>query len=94
MVESPVPPPPSARRATRAAIVLAAGHDAASRDLLTRPLGDSTVAQLALANVRALVPADRIVVVVAPGETTLRDLLGEPGEAVDDDAVDRADRPG
>jgi len=57
MVESPVPPPPSARRATRAAIVLAAGHDAASRDLLTRPLGDSTVAQLALANVRALVPA-------------------------------------
>ncbi len=64
--------PPS----TRAAIVLAAGQDAAARDLLTRPLGDSTVAQVALANVRALVPADRIVVVVAPGDDALRELLG------------------
>ncbi len=69
---------PSARRSsTRAAIVLAAGQDAAARELLTRPLGDSTVAQVALANVRALVPADRIVVVVAPGDDDLRDLLGD-----------------
>lgn len=69
---------PSARRSsTRAAIVLAAGQDAASRDLLTRPLGDSTVAQVALANVRELVPAGRIVVVVAPGDDHLRDLLGD-----------------
>lgn len=69
---------PSARRSsTRAAIVLAAGQDAAARDLLTRPLGDSTVAQVALANVRALVPAERIVVVVAPGDDRLRDLLGD-----------------
>ncbi len=69
---------PSARRSsTRAAIVLAAGQDAASRDLLTRPLGDSTVAQVALANVRELVPAERIVVVVAPGDDHLRDLLGD-----------------
>lgn len=69
---------PSARRSsTRAAIVLAAGQDAAARDLLTRPLGDSTVAQVALANVRELVPAERIVVVVAPGDDRLRDLLGD-----------------
>lgn len=69
---------PSARRSsTRAAIVLAAGQDAAARDLLTRPLGDSTVAQVALANVRALVPAERIVVVVAPGDDRLRELLGD-----------------
>lgn len=69
---------PSARRSsTRAAIVLAAGQDAAARELLTRPLGDSTVAQVALANVRALVPAERIVVVVAPGDERLRDLLGD-----------------
>lgn len=69
---------PSARRSSiRAAIVLAAGQDAAARDLLTRPLGDSTVAQVALANVRALVPAERIVVVVAPGDDRLRDLLGD-----------------
>ena len=69
---------PSARRtSTRAAIVLAAGQDAGARDLLTRPLGDSTVAQVALANVRALVPAERIVVVVAPGDDRLRDLLGD-----------------
>jgi phosphomannomutase/molybdopterin-guanine dinucleotide biosynthesis protein A len=60
----------------RAAVVLAAGQDAASRELLTRPLGESTVAQVALANVRALVPADRIVVVVAPGDQAIRDLLG------------------
>ena len=67
----------SAHRSTRAAVVLAAGQDAASRDLLTRPLGESTVAQVALANVRALVPAERIVVVVAPGDDALRALLGD-----------------
>lgn len=81
---------PSARRtSTRAAIVLAAGHDAASRDLLTRPLGESTVAQVALANVRALVPAERIVVVVAPGDEALRDLLGH-----DLSYVEQAERRG
>ena len=71
------PRAPSERRSTRAAVVLAAGQDDASRDLLTRPLGDSTVAQVALANVRALVPAERIVVVVAPGDDSLRTLLGD-----------------
>ncbi|GEN81306.1 NTP transferase domain-containing protein [Actinotalea fermentans] len=71
------PRAPSERRSSRAAVVLAAGQDDASRDLLTRPLGDSTVAQVALANVRALVPAERIVVVVAQGDTALPALLGD-----------------
>ncbi len=60
----------------RAAVVLAAGHDEPSRRLLTRPLGDATVAQLALATVRAVVDPSRIVVVVAPGDDELRALLG------------------
>ncbi len=68
---------PSAHgRPERAAVVLAAGHDDASRALLTSPLGESTVVELAVANVRAVVPANRIVVVVAPGETTIPALLG------------------
>lgn len=61
----------------RAAVVLAAGHDEPSRQLLTRPLGDATVAQLAVATVRAVVPPARIVVVVAPGDDELRRLLGD-----------------
>lgn len=62
---------------SRAAVVLAAGHDEPSRLLLTRPLGDATVAQLALATVRAVVDPTRIVVVVAPGDDELRALLGD-----------------
>jgi phosphomannomutase/molybdopterin-guanine dinucleotide biosynthesis protein A len=61
----------------RAAVVLAAGHDDESRRLLTRPLGEATVAQLALANVRTLVDPSRIVVVIAPGDDELRPLLGD-----------------
>ena len=61
----------------RAAVVLAAGQDDETRDLLTRPLGDATVVQLAVAGVRTLVAADRIVVVVAPGDTRVRALLGD-----------------
>ena len=61
----------------RAAVVLAAGHDEPSRQLLGRPLGDATVAQLALATVRAVVDPRRIVVVVAPGDNELRGLLGD-----------------
>ncbi|HEY0117159.1 MAG TPA: NTP transferase domain-containing protein [Cellulomonas sp.] len=61
----------------RAAVVLAAGHDEPSRRLLTRPLGDATVAQLALTTVRAVVEPSRIVVVVAPGDHELRALLGD-----------------
>ncbi|MFV0635052.1 NTP transferase domain-containing protein [Demequina sp.] len=62
---------------TTAAIVLAAGADDDSRRLLSETLGDSTVAQLALANVRAVLPASHIIVVTAPGDTALRELLGE-----------------
>ncbi|MDF9878452.1 NTP transferase domain-containing protein [Cellulosimicrobium cellulans] len=64
-------------RTARAAVVLAAGHDAASRALLSRPLGSATVVELAVANVRRVVDASRIVVVVAPDDPTVRDLLGE-----------------
>lgn len=73
----------------RAAIVLAAGHDEPSRRLLTRPLGDATVAQLALATVRAVIDPSRIVVVVAPGDDELRALLG-----ADLTYVEQADRLG
>lgn len=60
-----------------AAVVLAAGHDEPTRRLLTRPLGDATVAQAALATVRAVVDPSRIVVVVAPGDDELRATLGD-----------------
>lgn len=64
-------------RGGRAAVVLAAGHDDASRELLSRPLGDATVVELAVANVRRVVDAGRIVVVVSPDDPTVRELLGE-----------------
>lgn len=68
----------SRNRAThgRAAIILAAGHDEASRDLLTRPLGDSTVVEHSLHNLRRVVDPARTVVVVAAADTVVRDLLG------------------
>ena len=73
----------------RAAVVLAAGHDDASRELITRPLGEATVVELAVANVRKVVADDRIVVVVAPGDTTVRGLLGD-----DLTYVEQQDLPG
>ena len=63
-------------RTGRAAVVLAAGHDDASRELLSRPLGDATVVELAVANVRRVVDAGRIVVVVWPDDPRVRALLG------------------
>ncbi len=63
-------------RSQRAALVLAAGADKDSRALLHEPLGDLTVAGLALANVRAVVDPERIVVVVSAGDTAIRDELG------------------
>ncbi len=65
-----------ADRRRRAAVVLAAGSDQESRDLLARPLGDSTVAELAVTNVRRVVDPDRIVVVISRDDHQLRDLLG------------------
>jgi phosphomannomutase/CTP:molybdopterin cytidylyltransferase MocA len=70
-----VTPSPFAKPIT-AAVVLAAGADDASRRLLAEALGDSTVAQQSLTNVRAVVPASHIVVVTAPGDAAIRDLLG------------------
>ncbi|GAA4846256.1 hypothetical protein GCM10023221_25940 [Luteimicrobium xylanilyticum] len=60
----------------RAAVLLAAGHDAASHDVLTQPLGDSTVVQRALETLTQVVDRDRTVVVVAQGDTRVRELLG------------------
>ena len=60
----------------RAAVLLAAGSDPESRALLTRPLGDSTVVELAVENVRKIVDPARIVVVVSSHDTAIRELLG------------------
>lgn len=65
------------RETSRAAVVLAAGHDETSRALLTRPLGERTVVQLAMDNVRALFEPSDIIVVVAPGDQTIRELVGD-----------------
>ena len=69
-------PRPSRGRGSRSAVVLAAGSDPQSRALLTQPLGDSTVVQHAVDNVRSVVDADRIVVVVSRDDIMIRDLLG------------------
>ncbi|MDH3958405.1 MAG: NTP transferase domain-containing protein [Actinomycetota bacterium] len=83
-------PSPSSHR--RAAVVLAAGADAESRALLTRPLGDSTVVQQSVDNVRTVVDADRIVVVVARDDDSIRDLVGpDVGYVVQDEALGTGD---
>jgi phosphomannomutase/molybdopterin-guanine dinucleotide biosynthesis protein A len=69
-------PRPTRTRGGRSAVVLAAGSDAHSRALLTQPLGDSTVVQLAVDNVRTVVDATRIVVVISRDDTAIRGLLG------------------
>ncbi|GAB2458035.1 NTP transferase domain-containing protein [Xylanimonas ulmi] len=60
-----------------AAVVLAAGHDDLSRALLTQPLGDTTVVEAAVATVSRVVAPKRVVVVVAPGDTAVREALGD-----------------
>ncbi len=60
----------------RAAIVLAAGQDEHALDLLTRPLGDSTVVQQSMGNLARVIDPARTVVVIAAGDTVVRDLLG------------------
>ena len=59
------------------AVVLAAGHDDATRDLLLRPLAGSTVIEQTLANVVAVVPAQDVIVVVAEHDTVVREHLGD-----------------
>ena len=73
-------------RRVRAAVLLAAGSDPESRELLTRPLGDSTVVQLAVENVRTVVDPARIVVVVSRDDTAIRGLLGSEVTYVVQDA--------
>lgn len=68
------------------AVVLAAGSDKESHDLLTAELSDSTVAQLALENVRGIVPADHIIVVIAEGDTRIPELLGSDLTYVEQDS--------
>ncbi|ACZ30085.1 Glucosamine-1-phosphate N-acetyltransferase., Phosphoglucomutase [Xylanimonas cellulosilytica DSM 15894] len=59
------------------AVVLAAGHDDVSRSLLTHPLGGSTVVGAAVGTVTRVVDPSRVVVVVAPGDTAVREALGD-----------------
>lgn len=58
-------------------IILAAGVDDESRELLHAELSDSTVAALAVQNLRQVLPAERIIVVVAPEDQRIRETLGE-----------------
>ena len=58
------------------AVVLAAGHNQATRDLLLRPLGTSTVIEQSLSNVTAVVPPGEVVIVVDAHDTAVRDHLG------------------
>ncbi|MDR2929571.1 MAG: NTP transferase domain-containing protein [Propionibacteriaceae bacterium] len=59
------------------AVVLAAGHDQATRDLLLRGLANSTVIEQCLANVTAVVPAKDVIIVVDEHDHSVRQLLGE-----------------
>ena len=59
------------------AVVLAAGHDQATRDLLLRPLAGSTVIEQTLANVTAVVPQHDVIIVVAEHDHAVREHLGE-----------------
>ncbi len=68
-----VPPTPRPLKA----VVLAAGHDQATRDLLLRPLAGSTVIEQTLANVTAVVPQSDVIVVVSEHDDAVRQHLGE-----------------
>lgn len=70
-----IAPPWSGPKTT--AVVLAAGGSEEGKGLLSAELSDSTVAELAVDNVRTILPADRIVVVVAPDADDLKQRLGD-----------------
>lgn len=59
------------------AVLLAAGPDQLSRDLLTSELGDSTVIQAALTTLETVVSKERIIIVVAAGDKAIPGLLGD-----------------
>src|SRR5699024_6329992 len=60
-----------------AAILLGAGPDAVSLNLFTSPLGDSTVVQAAAKTLESVISCDRIVVVIAEGDTSITSMLGD-----------------
>ncbi|HQY99729.1 MAG TPA: NTP transferase domain-containing protein [Propionicimonas sp.] len=65
------------------AVVLAAGHNEATRDLLLRPLAGSTVIEQTLVNVLAVVPKQDVIIVVAENDGAVRGHLGEGWNYVD-----------
>ena len=69
-------PAPSATRPLKA-VVLAAGHNQATRDLLLHPLATSTVIEQTLANITAVVPQQDVIIVVAEHDQSVREHLGE-----------------
>ena len=70
-------PMPTGSRPLKA-VVLAAGHDQATRDLLLRPLAGETVIEQTLANITAVVPQQDVIIVVAEHDAAVRAHLG-PG---------------
>ncbi|MDR1833875.1 MAG: NTP transferase domain-containing protein, partial [Propionibacteriaceae bacterium] len=58
------------------AVVLAAGHDQATRELLLKPLGNDTVIGLVLRNVLNVVRKSDVVIVVDEHDDSVRELLG------------------
>ena len=59
------------------AVVLAAGHNQATRDLLLRGLATSTVIEQSLANVTQVVDKADVIIVVDEHDNGVRDLLGD-----------------
>ncbi len=58
------------------AVVLAAGHDQATRELLLQPLAGSTVIEQTLANVTSIVPKRDVIIVVDEHDNAIREHLG------------------
>ncbi|MDR1851177.1 MAG: NTP transferase domain-containing protein [Propionibacteriaceae bacterium] len=59
------------------AVVLAAGKDERTRELLLRPLADSTVIEATLADVAQVVGKENVIIVVAEHDNRVREHLGE-----------------
>jgi phosphomannomutase/molybdopterin-guanine dinucleotide biosynthesis protein A len=59
------------------AVVLAAGHDVTTRELLLKPLGNATVIELVLRNVLAVVAKQDVIIVVDEHDGSVRDHLGD-----------------
>jgi phosphomannomutase/molybdopterin-guanine dinucleotide biosynthesis protein A len=70
-------PFPSASRAQRKAIILAAGEASGTRPLLLERLGDQTILDLVVQNVLQVVSAENIYVVVGAQQEAIREHLGD-----------------